>query len=37
MSNTYSFYRKAADYFYKKGNYKLFDKYYKLVKEMQAQ
>lgn len=32
---TYEFYAKAADYFFRKGNYKLFNKFYCIVKKMQ--
>lgn len=32
---TYEFYVKATDYFYRKGNYKLFNQFYRLVKNMQ--
>lgn len=32
---TYEFYVKATDYFYHKGNYKLFNRFYHLVKDMQ--
>ena len=33
---TYSFYVKAANYFFRKGNQNLFDNFYKIVKELQA-
>lgn len=37
MEKTYSyeFCLKATDYYFKKGNYKLFNRFYKLVKEEQ--
>lgn len=31
----YAFYAKAADYFFRKGNYKLFNQFYRIVKNMQ--
>ena len=34
---TYEFYVKAADYFFRKGNQKLFNSFYRIVKELQAQ
>ena len=34
---TYEFYVKAADSFFRKGNQKLFNSFYLIVKELQAQ
>lgn len=34
---TYEFYIKAANYFFRKGNYKLFNQFYLAIKKIQTE